>query len=466
MKRRISLFLGGILLVGLIASGVIGNRPSSVAIARANVENQASSAIAQAPEIQAQAFPGYMDFQGRYLAVLSDADMVATAYMDGDLGPRTSDMRDELAIVPLENGMPDEPRRIPVSNAVTAWPSLLVLSADGRFAYVAETDGPALEGATQRSDLAPSPVVRAIRIDDSLAGEVVQDVETAGRAQGLSLRPQGDLLAVNVVNTERPQIGFLRVGEDGRLGDFALADLPDVSIPPRDIKWSPDGEILGATFPGDDAARFYRVNLNQGAPVVEQLGDTIITGKFPGVGHWSPDGRYFFVTNLYWFGGAADRYVGSNVSTIKAIRVDRSPAAEHVAVSAAPAGASAEEFAIAPDGRTIVTLNMENSFLTPDDPRLTYHSSLTVMTWDAEREQLVARGTYPFEGILPEGITFDSSGRFLAVANFAHSNPRRPIEETTVDFWRVIQEPIASLVKMDINVPVMRGAHVVKVQPS
>ncbi len=306
--------------------------------------------------------------------------------------------------------------------------------------------------------------MRAIRLDDSLAGEVVQTVETAGRVQGLSLRPQGDLLAVNVANTDRPQIGFLQVSKTGHLSDFILADLPDVAMPPGDIKWSPDGEILGATFPGDDAARFYRVRFDRGSASVEQLGNAIITGKFPGVGHWSPDGRYFFVTNLYWFGGAEDNFFGSNISTIKAIRVDRSPAAAHVAVSAASAGASAEEFAIAPDGRTVVTLNMENSFLAPSDPQLTYSSSLTVMTWDTNREQLMARGTYPFEGILPEGIAFDLSGQFLAVANFAHSNPRRPIEETTVDFWRLVGEP-TSLVKMDIQLPVMRGAHVVKVHP-
>lgn len=419
----------------------------------------------QAQTVQPQSFPEYMNFQGRYLAVLSDADMVATAYMDNDLGPRSSEMQDELALIPLNGGLPGEPRRIPVSNAVTAWPSLLALSEDGRFAYVAETDGPASEEAQLRTDLQPSPMVRVVAIEGDLSGQVVQERETIGRAQGLSLHPQGEWLAVNVVNTDRPQIGFLSVDEEGLLGDFALADLPDVSIPPRDLKWSPEGEILAATFPGDHAARFYRVNLDGDQPTVEQLGDAMITGKFPGVGHWSPDGQHFFVTNLYWFGGAADRYVGANVSTISAIRVDRSPAAQHLVVSAAPAGASAEEFAIAPDGRTIVTLNMENSFLPAADPRLTYYSSLTVMTWDGEREILSAHGTYPFESILPEGITFDTSGGFLAVANFAHFNPNRPIEQTTVDFWRLIEGPIPSLVQMDISVPVMRGAHVAKVQP-
>ena len=423
------------------------------------------AASGSAQETAPQAFPAYMEFQGRYLAVMSDADMVASAYMDGDLGPRSADMRDALTLIPLEDGIPGEPRVVPVSNAVTAWPSLLALAPDGRFAYVAETDGPVPEGATMRGDLRPSPMVRVVAIDGSIQGEVIQEVETAGRAQGLSLRPQGDLLAVNVVDTDRPQIGFLRVGDDGRLGDFALADLPDVSIPPRDVKWSPDGDILAATFPADHAARFYRVSVADGRAAVEPLGDAMITGKFAGVGHWSPDGRHFFVTNLYWFGGAADRYVGANVSTITAIRVDRSPAAAHVVVSAAPVGASAEEFAISPDGQTIVSLNMENSFLAPDDPRLTYYSSLTLMTWDPARERLVAHGTYPFEAILPEGITFDASGGFLAVANFAHFNPRRPVDETTVDFWRVIDGPVPSLVRMDITVPVMRGAHIVKVQP-
>jgi hypothetical protein len=78
---------------------------------------------ASAQESRPQAFPGYMDFKGRYLAVLSDADMVASAYLDDDLGPRSPLMRDELALIPLDGGLPGETRRIPVSNAVTAWPS-------------------------------------------------------------------------------------------------------------------------------------------------------------------------------------------------------------------------------------------------------------------------------------------------------------------------------------------------------
>jgi DNA-binding beta-propeller fold protein YncE len=425
----------------------------------------AFSTQASAKDAEPQKFPGYMDFKGRYMAVLSDADMVASAYLDNDLGPSSPLLRDELAIVPLENGLPGKPKRVPVSNAVTSWPSILALSRDGRFAYVAETDQPRQAGLDRRDQLKPSSIVRVVAIAEDTAGSVIQEIETAGRAQGLSLRPQGDVLAINIINTSRPQVGFLHAGPGGRLSDFVAVDLPGkLATPPRDLAWSPDGEILAATFPADNAARFYRLRKEGSQQILDQIGEPVITGKFAGVGQWSPDGKHFFVTNPYWFGGAADLYVGSNTSTLAGVRVERS-SGRHTVVSAAAGGASAENFAISPDGRTIVTLNMERSFLGPSDRRLSYHASLTLMSWDPAREQLIARRTIPFESILPEGITFDLSGRYLAVANFSESNPRRPLAETTVKFFRVTEEPEPTLVQMDMEVPVMRGAHIVKVQP-
>jgi hypothetical protein len=65
----------------------------------------------------AQDFPGYFGFQGRYLVVLSDADMVASAYMDGRLGPREAGLRDTLSVIPLTAGAAGlRPVEVPVSN--------------------------------------------------------------------------------------------------------------------------------------------------------------------------------------------------------------------------------------------------------------------------------------------------------------------------------------------------------------
>lgn len=423
-----------------------------------------------AQEVQPQQFPGYLDFQGNYLAVLSDADMVASAYMGPPIGPRTEAMRDMLTLFPLSDGLPGAAVQIPVTNAVTAWPSLLGFAPDGRSAYVAETEKPAEPGMTSRRDLLPSNLLSVVSIGDDLTGRVVQEIETSGRAIAVAVRPQGDVLAVSTTRPGRlaggatvgsgPQLGIFRIGPDGRLGEMTLLPLEQAESDPPHIEWSPDGGLLAVTMAGTNGVRFYAWD----GEALTPHGNVVVSGKLPGVGHWAPDGGHFFVTNLYWGGDTENIYVGSEVSTIVAIRV-APPSAEdprHIMVSAVATGASAEEFAVSPDGTQLVSLNMERSFLAPDDPRLTYHSSLTLMTWDANTERLHAHTTTPFEAILPEGITFDASGRFLAVANFAHSNPRRPVEETTVDFWRVVEGPAPMLVQMDLKLPVMRGAHVVK----
>jgi len=293
-----------------------------------------------------QIFPSYFQFKGRYLAVLSDADMVASAYIDNNLGTRSPQMRDELSLIPLNNGLRElAPIRLPVSNAFTAWPL-------------------------------------------NLAG----------------------------------------------------------------------------TFAMQNEARFARYEVTGNSIKLEAWGEPLITGKFPSVGHWTPDGSYFIVTNLYWFGGTADLYVGTGNSTLTVIAFNdkpRSGKVAHTIVSTASVGASAEEFTISPDGQRVVSLNMENSFLPPQDPRLTYYSSLTLLNFDRQTGILTPRGTYPFEGILPEGITFDASSQFLAVANFAHFNPQRT-EQTTINFWRLVDSVEPKLVQLDVKVPVMRGAHIVK----
>lgn len=421
--------------------------------------------------VSPQWFPGYMHFQGRYLAILSDADMVASAYNGPPIGPRTDAMVDTLTLIPLDEGLPGDPVTIPVSNAVTAWPSLLAFTPDGQTAYVAETEKPAGPDARSRADLEPSGLLSVVAIDGDLAGEVVQEIETDSRAVAVAVRPQGDVLTVATTGLAAsganraagPQLGFFRIGDNGRLGDMMPIPLPDAESDPPHIEWSPDGDLLAITMAGSDRVRFYAWDGETLAP----HGNAVATGKLPGPGHWSPDGRHFFVTHLHW-GGDVDRgFYGAEISTLAAIRVAPADAGDpqHVIVSVAATGSAAEEFAVSPDGRTLVTLNMERSYAMPGDEDLTFYSSLSLVAWDPGTERLHTHGTYPFEGILPEGITFDASGRFLAVANFAQFNPRRSVDETTVDFWRLVDRPVPKLVQMDVKLSVMRGAHVAKLIP-
>lgn len=457
MKRKVWAIACAVLLtIGLFTkTGIAQERPKTE---RASTVSTSTSQI----------FPSYFQFLGRYLAVLSDADMVASAYIDNNLGTRSPQMRDELSLIPLANGLQKlKPSRIPVSNAVTAWPSNLAISQDGRFAYVTEVDRPPPPGATQRTQLQPGQNINAIALSPT-SPRIVQTVQVRGRTQAATLSADGKLLAVSVSRNENEHIYIYPIQSNGQLGQPSILKFPGAAEAPLHIEFSPRGNFLAGTFAMQNEVRFARYQVAGNSVTLEAWGEPLISGKFPSVGHWTPNGRYFIVTNLYWFGGTADLYVGVGNSTLSVVAFNDTPQAgkvAHTIVSTAPVGASAEEFAISPDGRRVVSLNMENSFLPPQDPRLTYYSSLTLLDFDRQTGILTPRGTYPFEGILPEGITFDASSQFLAVANFAQFNPQRPVEQTTIDFWRVVDGVEPKLVQLDVKVPVMRGAHIVKLIP-
>jgi DNA-binding beta-propeller fold protein YncE len=211
-------------------------------------------------------------------------------------------------------------------------------------------------------------------------------------------------------------------------------------------------------------------------------GNKIAAGVTPGVARWTPDGRHLVVTNLYWDEDVEDSWGrADNQSTIMVYRFDagedprpvpvrrfrdtpreRGPV-HHARVANVAVGAAAENLVVSPDGRWIVTLNMETSFLPTASPAYAPQSSLSLLEWDAATENLVKRATVPFEGVLPEGITFDRSGRYLAVANFDHHHAARP--GGSVDLWELVPGPQPTLVKLNTTIDVPRGAHVVEVIP-
>ena len=80
-------------------------------------------------------------FGGRLIVAVSDADMVASAYLDGHLGPLQG--QDALSVIRL--GKPVSQLTavaIGASTSVTGPPSSVAVSPDGRYAVVIETRAP------------------------------------------------------------------------------------------------------------------------------------------------------------------------------------------------------------------------------------------------------------------------------------------------------------------------------------
>ena len=110
------------------------------------------------------------------------------------------------------------------------------------------------------------------------------------------------------------------------------------------------------------------------------------------MGRFTPDGRHFIVNNLYWGSDVEGTWTEAPKGSINSIRLaagtreDGTP--RHALISRSQTGVSPEGLAISPDGRYVVTTNLERSYLPYDDDRITWYSSLTLATLDPETGQL------------------------------------------------------------------------------
>ena len=103
---------------------------------------------------------------------------------------------------------------------------------------------------------------------------------------------------------------------------------------------------------------------------------------------------------------------------------------------------------------------MRDTALPQDSPRFTREATVSLFGFDADTGQLTKAKDYPFEGVLPEGISFDATGEHLIVATFEYLDS----DKGCLEVWEVKREPNLSLQYVGrINVP--QGSHQVIVLP-
>ncbi|MGF1481845.1 MAG: beta-propeller fold lactonase family protein [Cyanophyceae cyanobacterium] len=407
-----------------------------------------------------------MDFQGRYLVAVSDADMLASAYIDGRLGSREGE--DALSVIPVGQHVSQlQAYETPASNSVAGPPVAVAVTPDGRYALVVETFTQRPEGAAENqtfADLEQGNRILVIDLQNPTNPRLVQDLAIAERPDSVSVNFDGSLVAVsfnpNGAGTETP-LALIPFNE-GQLGDPVYPPVSSIPQGERLIhaEWHPTENVLALMNETAAEVSFARSNNLE----LEPWGNVIQIEKAPYMGRFTLDGRHLIVNNLYWGEDVEGRWTEAPKGSINSIRLeagtqeDGSP--RHALISRSQTGVSPEGIAISPDGRYVVTTNLERSYLPYDDKRITWYSSLTLATLDPETGQLNHVGDYPFDGILPEAAAFDASGQYLAVVNYDHFDDS--IEGGSIDFWRIGADPLnpqPQLIKTNYSVPVTRGVH-------
>jgi DNA-binding beta-propeller fold protein YncE len=437
------------------------------------------SSVSHAQSATTPARNAPLDFKGRALVSVSDADMVASAYVDGLLGAREG--RDALSVIPLTQGNQSLDVRAlrayetEVSNSVAGSPRAVTLSPDGRTAFVAESFKQAVPAMQRFTELPPGSLLTAVDISNPSAPRVLQRLEVGSRLETVEMNPGGDMLAVGLHPRDGRGVAFVPV-RAGQMGTPSYTLLPGVDKDTRitHVSWHPSGNFIAAALSDVGRIVFARVVRQGDALSLQPWGNPLIVGKYPFKVMWTPDGRHVLTNNLQWgpdvTGFWAEAPRGSLVSVRFAEQTSTNAqgatVVPHAIVSVAETGVSPEGIAISPDGKLVVTTNLERSYLPYTDRRITWHSSLSLLTFNSANGQLARVGEFPYDGILPEAAVFDTSSRYLAVTNYDHFDDSRA--GGSIDFWRIDSDPLNPkpiLVQTNHRVPVTRGAHSIVLIP-
>lgn len=264
-------------------------------------------------------------FEGRYIAAISDGDICAYAYIDGELGvPRGPD---QLTVVPL-GGAGSDPQAIEVSNSVINPVYSIAASPDGATIFVAETRLPQDDDDTMLWDLGAGTTLRAIYFGAEGALAVIDEVEVGTEPQGVLVSPDGRTLMLATKTPQMP-LSFVTL-ENGTFGDLRqfelegvtpMPELLDQGLLPHHAEWYPTEDLVAVTFNFRGQVRFYDVTRDDAGDVsgIRQWGNAVQTSKWPMSGKFSANGQFFVTNDLQWGADVQGFYLNAPPSQLTSI---------------------------------------------------------------------------------------------------------------------------------------------------
>ncbi|MEM8967563.1 MAG: hypothetical protein AAGE93_14175 [Bacteroidota bacterium] len=393
----------------------------------------------------------------QYLYVLTDGDIPASAYIDGQLLPEQRVSEDKLTVFSVTKDSLAELSSVAVSNSVRRWPNSLSLDASQQYALIAEQDGPVPEGARLLSKIPPARLLTLVDVRNPERIEVVDTVAFDHIPAAVAFHPSDNLFSLTFIGSDSIALGRIEQDQIRIIGysRITLANETVSAIP--HFTWHPGGRFAAITLAGSDRLVFLKLE-RQDVPQLTIWGNTLKTSPLPGVGYFTHNGNFFVMTTINLTNDLEQSAYANNESLLSIYRFDStdipdsprtraddgnptytSPPIKHTLTATLPFGSGyVETFAISPKDRYIVGLNMEGSWLPDAYPGKTNYSSLSFFHLDAELGKAQFIDSYSFESILPECIRFDKSGKSIIVATYDHHNARE--EKGSLDFWQIVNE--------------------------
>ena len=225
------------------------------------------------------------------------------------------------------------------------------------------------------------------------------------------------------------------------------------------ICWSPDGDFL--VYSNTTKREIGLIQVIRDGPTqkiirLQLYGEPIKLGLNPGIGKFTPDGKYYIASDLKNIKSEQDNLLPAELFVVK---FNFEPDQQHYLLSKQEVGYNLEDFVIHPNSNTVFALSSNKSF----------YSQLNVNKQDAGKLHLLDISTsgaisevasYPLKGKYPSGLVIDSDGSHIAVSISEYE--AYGMSFGGIQFWNYLQAPNKQLQKQNVDFYLPKGVHHLK----
>lgn len=242
------------------------------------------------------------NFEGRLILAVSDADMVASAYLDGQLGPIEG--QDVLSLIQLNRPVGQlKAVTIEASNSVTGPPSSVAVSPDGRYAVVIETRGtrPTAKANPRLSDLPPGKRISVIDLLDADHPKLSQRLDGPEQPLSVQFTRDGAFVAITYrpQDTKQSPLAVYRF-EQGKRVDLSRPEMPGYSAGDviNGLAFHPSQDELVVLNATQSTLSFFTFKAQANTFRLTPWGNAVRVDPEPFKAQFTPNGRFVVVNAM------------------------------------------------------------------------------------------------------------------------------------------------------------------------
>ena len=401
-----------------------------------------------------------IQFNARAIVAISDADLSASALIDGNrlTSPGTRDQLTYITLPLNRNGQ--SIGSVNLSNSMSLTDKALAVTSSGRIGFVIEGRGSVGDSLGTIKGITDFPATNTMYIVDLSSPQkpVVKykfPVGTSATLNAVSLAPAGSSM---VVASGEPgkELKLVTIDATGKPTGVLTAASPVPGAVITDVAFHPNGQFVAyTTAAGDVGLMKYAIDEKTKKPYVIAHGKPVKVGTMPGSGKFTASGNYFVIADGKKAPGAGG--AGAGEVFVVQFSTEDAPADAKI-ISQIATGESPEAVAISPDGSIVAVVSSGQSYQPFTNAAA---GKSEVALYSLKDGKLAAAGKAAIDGIMPQAVEFDKSGDNLAVGVSEYLD--YGIRNGGIEFYKITKGDQPSLIKQPGRINVTRGVHAIRV---